>query len=81
MYFRQTINGQTKEMHLCPDCANQLGIQNTFAQNFQSAFAEPLGSWFDNDPFFSHPFQSFFGAPFTQTAPDRLGPPAVRPAA
>ena len=68
MYFRQTINGQTKEMHLCPDCANQLDIQNTFAQNFQSAFAEPLGSWFDNDPFFSHPFQSFFGAPFTQTA-------------
>ena len=67
MYFRQTINGQTKEMHLCPDCANQLGIQNTFAQNFQSAFAEPLGSWFDNDPFFSHPFQSFRGAPSPHT--------------
>lgn len=53
MYWKQTINGQTKEMHLCPACAQKLG------QNFQN----PFGAWFD-DPFFTQP--SLFAAPFGQ---------------
>ena len=48
MYFRQTVNGQTKEMHLCPECADQLGVNNQFAQSFHSSFAKPFGSWFDD---------------------------------
>ena len=68
MYFRQTVNGQTKEMHLCPECADKLGVNNQFAQSFHSSFAKPFGSWFDDDPFFTQPFQSLFGAPFSQTA-------------
>lgn len=53
MYWKQTINGQTKEMHLCQDCAKQLG------QTFQN----PFSGWF-KDPFFSH--TSLFSAPFGQ---------------
>ena len=68
MYFRQNINGQTKELNLCPDCAKELGAQDQFAHSFQSAFAKPFGSWFDDDPFFSQSFPSLFGAPFSQAA-------------
>ena len=38
MYFRQTVNGQTKEMHLCPECADQPGVNNQFAQSFHPVF-------------------------------------------
>ena len=55
MYWKQTINGQTKEMHLCPACASKLG------QNFQN----PFGTWFD-DPFFTQP--SLFSVPFGQVS-------------
>lgn len=58
VYLKQTINGQTTEMHLCPVCAKQLGqtVQN------------PFGAWFD-DPFFTQP--SLFFEPFGQS--EQLG--------
>lgn len=55
MYWKQTINGQTKEMHLCPECAGKLG------QNFQN----PFEKWF-GDPFFAQP--SLFSVPFGQVS-------------
>lgn len=34
-YFKQTINGNVTEMHLCEDCAKELGLMNDFsAENF-----------------------------------------------
>lgn len=51
MYWKQTINGHTKEVYLCPVCAQKLG--NTF-HNF---------SWLD-DPFFAQ--SPVFSAPIGQ---------------
>lgn len=34
-YFKQNINGQITEMHLCEDCARELGVMDSFRpQNF-----------------------------------------------
>ena len=34
-YFKQNINGNVTEMHLCEDCAKELGLMNDFsAENF-----------------------------------------------
>ena len=31
-YFKQNINGHVTEMHLCEDCARELGVMNEFNQ-------------------------------------------------
>ena len=51
-YYKETINGQTRELHLCPECAAKL-----------TGSAPSFGSMF-SDPFFSNPFGSFFAEPF-----------------
>lgn len=34
-YFKQNINGQITEMHLCEDCARELGVMSSFSpENF-----------------------------------------------
>ena len=34
-YFKQNINGHVTEMHLCEDCARELGVMNDFSpENF-----------------------------------------------
>lgn len=47
-YYKETINGQTREMHLCPACAAKL-TGGTPA--FGSFFADPFGSSFFSEPF------------------------------
>ena len=51
-YYKETINGQTRELHLCPECAAKL-----------TGSAPSFGSMF-SDPFFWNPFGSFFAEPF-----------------
>lgn len=51
-YYKETINGQTRELHLCSECAAKL-----------TGSAPSFGSMF-SDPFFSNPFGSFFAEPF-----------------
>lgn len=62
-YFKQTVNGQTREAHLCPECAAKLG----------ASFQAPLQSMFSADPFFSHPFESLFGGSAAQPFAGELG--------
>ena len=52
-YYKENINGQTRELHLCPECAAKL-----------TGGAPAFGSFF-SDPFFPNPFgSSFFSEPF-----------------
>ena len=51
-YYKENINGQTRELHLCPECAAKL-----------TGGTPSFGSFFE-DPFFSNPFGSFFSEPF-----------------
>lgn len=30
-YFKQNINGKVTEMHLCEDCARELGVMSDFS--------------------------------------------------
>ena len=36
MYYKETINGVTREMHLCPECAQKENLGGTFENAFQS---------------------------------------------
>ncbi len=49
MHYKETINGVTKEMHLCQECAK--------SENLGAAFGNMGGFWSD-------PFHSFLGAGF-----------------
>lgn len=57
-YYRETVNGVTREIRLCEDCAGEEGLQSRFAQgmNFSGSFG--FGSSFFED--FFAPFESFF---------------------
>jgi protein arginine kinase activator len=56
-YYKQNINGEEKELHLCPECAAKLSGE----------FSQKYGSFFGED--FASPFQSLFGgSPFLQSA-------------
>ena len=64
-YYKENINGQTRELHLCPECAAKL---TGGAPDFGSFFSEPFfGHSFLNDPFFSQPFGSMLSSPFAST--------------
>lgn len=63
-YYKETINGQTRELHLCPACAAQLtGGTPTMGSFFSDPFFDPFGS-----SFFSEPFGSLLQSPFASTA-------------
>lgn len=65
-YYKETINGQTRELHLCPECAAKLtGSEN----GLDAFFSQPLfGQSFFDDPFFSQPFGSLLSSPFGSAA-------------
>lgn len=44
-HVKQTVNGKTTEMNLCPDCAAQQGLSATFS-NFGFDFGDFWGSLF-----------------------------------
>ena len=48
MYYKETVNGVTREMHLCPECAQKENIGGAFNDAFQSM-----------NHFWSDPFHSF----------------------
>lgn len=66
MYYKETINGTTREMHLCPECAQKEHLGSAF----ESAFQEFGGFWSD-------PFHSFLGGGFGSLWQDMLGTPAA----
>ena len=36
MYYKETVNGVTREMHLCPECAQKENLGGAFESAFQS---------------------------------------------
>lgn len=57
-YYRETVNGRTREIRLCEDCAKEEGLQSRFERGFDF----PRGFGFTNSFFgdFFAPFESFF---------------------
>ena len=49
-YYRSSINGRVMESHLCPQCAQKLGLMQNMRQPLMSSF------W-DDDDFFTRPFR------------------------
>lgn len=48
-HIRQTINGETAEAYLCPQCAQQAGVSyGDFFKDMHSDFENLLGSFFSN---------------------------------
>ncbi|WP_373166704.1 UvrB/UvrC motif-containing protein [Agathobaculum sp. Marseille-P7918] len=66
MYYKETVNGVTREMHLCEDCAKKENIGGAF----ENAFASMNHFWSD-------PFHSFLGGSFGSLWNDMLGAPTA----
>ncbi|MBQ0134011.1 MAG: UvrB/UvrC motif-containing protein [Clostridiales bacterium] len=58
-YYRETVNGVSREIRLCEECAKEEGLQERFSRGFDFGPAFGFGRSFFED-FFS-PFESFFG--------------------
>ncbi len=56
-WYKETVNGQTRELHLCPECAAKLG--GAYASNLFSA--DPFFSPFFSDGLFSGAAQAISG--------------------
>ena len=57
-YYRETVNGRTRELRLCEECAKEEGLQSRLERGF--AFPGRFGftdSFFED---FFAPFESFF---------------------
>ena len=54
-YYKETINGNTREMHLCSDCAREMHIGADFQNAFAGMENTMAGLW-------GHPFPSLFGS-------------------
>lgn len=61
-YYKENINGQMKELHLCADCAAKLtgGAMPAFDSFFSSPF-DMFGSLWNSDPFFGGATQAIGG--------------------
>ena len=66
MYYKETVNGVTREMHLCSACANKEKLGGAFENAFQSM-----------NHLWSDPFHSFLGGGFGSLWNDMLGAPAA----
>ncbi len=66
MYYKETVNGVTREMHLCPDCAQKENVGGDFETAFKSM-----------NHFWSDPFHSFLGGGFGSLWNDMLGAPSA----
>ncbi|MDO4271213.1 MAG: UvrB/UvrC motif-containing protein [Eubacteriales bacterium] len=66
MYYKETVNGVTREMHLCPECAQKENLGGAFESAFQGM-----------NQLWSDPFHSFLGGGFGSLWSDMLGTPAA----
>ena len=65
VFYKQTINGKTTEMHLCEECAEKAGLTSGFEASFKSPF----------DDIFSHISSAF---PLSGQKADPLKLPVFR---
>lgn len=66
VYYKETVNGVTREMHLCSDCAEKENISAAFETSFPSI-----------EQFWNDPFHSFFGGGFSSLLSDMLPAPKM----
>ncbi len=66
VYYKETVNGVTREMNLCADCAQKENIGASFENTFESM-----------NHFWSDPFHSFLGSGFGDMWNKMLGAPAT----
>ncbi|MBR3561652.1 MAG: UvrB/UvrC motif-containing protein [Oscillospiraceae bacterium] len=59
-HYQRTVNGQTTEAHLCPECAAELGYD---VGGFESVFDDGFGSVFSLLPSMFGGFGGFFDSP------------------
>ena len=62
-HYQRTVNGQTEEMHLCPDCAAELGYDAGFGAGFGSMLDDTFGSVFSLLPSMFGGWGGFFDSP------------------
>lgn len=60
-YYKESINGVSRELRLCEDCAREEGLENRFRSGFPFDRSFGFGGSFFED-FFS-PFESIFALP------------------
>lgn len=65
-FYQETVNGVTRKMHLCSECAQKENLGGAFETAFQG-----FGS------LWSDPFHSFLGGGFGSLWSDMLGAPAA----
>ena len=68
MYYKETVNGVTRELHLCPSCAQKEHLGGAFENAFSTT-----------GHFWSDPFHSFLGGGFGSLWSDMLGTPSAAP--
>ena len=66
MYYKETVNGVTRELHLCPSCAQKEHLGGAFENAFSTT-----------GHFWSDPFHSFLGGGFGSLWSDMLGTPSA----
>lgn len=73
-YYKETINGQTREMHLCTECAKEMNLGGAF-QNAFAGMAQSMASAFPGSVF-SDPFHSMLGSGFGSLWNEMMGLPS-----
>ena len=69
-YYKETINGQTRERYLCADCAREEGLSSAFGWRQSDIFEDLFGGFFSRqDPFFSGFFAGVLPRMARMTAP------------
>lgn len=68
VYYKETVNGVTREIRLCPSCAKEENIGASFENAFQSM-----------DQFWSDPFHSLSGGVFGNLWNELSGTPVALP--
>lgn len=61
-YYKESINGKTRELHLCADCAREMNVGGAFQHAFASMATGFADAGFGS--FLSDPFQSMLGSGF-----------------
>ncbi len=66
-HYQSTVNGYSEEVHLCPECAEELGFSTRFGNSLGSAFdggfGDSFGSVFSMLPSLFGGFGDFFDGP------------------
>lgn len=75
-FYKETINGQTREMHLCADCAREMNLGGAFQNAFAGMASGMAGAFAGFDQLFSDPFHSMLGGGLGTLWNEMMGLPA-----